>query len=330
MIQLMQVELTRLRWRRAVLSLTAAAVLIPAIVFAAVCWNTRPVSEADQQRVEQQIERDSQQPSVQRDLEQCISHPGQWGVRGRDDIEQACADQILPRAEWYAERAPLDLRLESREGSGVALIVVLGILMLLAGTTFVGHDWNSGSMSNQLLFEPRRSRVWTSKALIVLAYGLVVSGLVLTAYWTGMYAVASARDINLAPGEVSALYTQVLRGTLLAGGAAVGGYALTMLLRSTVATLGILFAVSIAAPLLLSLLAFPGHQRLMPHNNGIALINDGITVTDFSDPECFDGPAEGAGCVTTVTRRDGAIFFGALLLVVGVPSLLLFRRRDVP
>ena len=29
-------------------------------------------------------------------------------------------------------------------------------MMLLVGTTFAGHDWNTGSMSNQLLFEPRR------------------------------------------------------------------------------------------------------------------------------------------------------------------------------
>jgi ABC-2 type transport system permease protein len=330
MIQLMQVEVTRLRWRRAVLALTAAAVLIPAIVFAAVCWNTRPVSDAELQKVEQQVAEESQQPYVQRELERCQKKPQQYGVPTGADVAQACADQVLPRAEWYSSRPPLDLREQSHDGSGVALIVVLGCLMLLAGTTFVGHDWNSGSMSNQLLFEPRRSRVWSSKALVVLAYGLVVSGLVLTAYWTGMYAVASARDIALEPGEVSALYTQALRGALLAGGAAVGGYALTMLLRSTVATLGILFGVSIAAPLLLALLAFPGHQRLMPHNNGIALINDGITITDYSDPECFDGPVQGAGCITHISRRDGSIYFGGLLLVVGVPSLLMFRRRDVP
>ncbi|MDQ4055449.1 MAG: hypothetical protein M3237_22535 [Actinomycetota bacterium] len=329
MIRLLRVELTRLRWRRAVLALTAAAVLIPVMVFAAVSWNTRPVSEAEQQRIEQQVEEESQQPYVQRELDRCLKKPHRYGVPPEADVEQACADQVLPQADWYASRPPLDLRQQSQDGSGVALIVVLGCLMLLVGTTFVGHDWNSGSMSNQLLFEPRRARVWTTKALVVLAYGLVVSGLMLTAYWTGLYAVSSARDLALAPDELSSVYTQALRGTLLAGGAAVGGYALTMLLRSTVATLGILFAVSIAAPLLLALLAFPGHERLMPHNNGIALINDGTRITDYDDPACFDGPNDD-DCVTVITRRDGGLYFGSLLLVVGVPSLLHFRRRDVP
>jgi len=337
MIRLMTVELTRLRWRRAILALTAVSVLIPAVVFLAVAWNTRPVSDTEQQRIERQVAEESQQPYVQRDLARCIKKPQQYGVPPDADVEAACADQVLPDAEWYASRSPLDLRNESREGSGVALIVVLGCLMLLVGTTFVGHDWNSGSMSNQLLFDPRRGRVWTAKALVVLAYGLVVSALVLTAYWTGLHALSSARDLDLAPGELSGIYTQVLRGTLLAGGAAVGGYALTMLLRSTVATLGLLFAVSIAAPLLLALLAFPGYQRLMPHNNGIALINDGIRITDYSGTCSGDFVTESTGdgatesdCITTITRRDGAVFFGGLLLVVGTPSLLLFRRRDVP
>lgn len=330
MIPLLRVELTRLRWRRAIVALTATAVLIPLVIFVAVSWNTRPVSDAEQERVEQMIADETAQPYVQRELRRCLKEPEQYGVQAGDDVRRLCEDQVLPRAEWYATRAPLDLRLESEEGSGVALIVVLSILMLLVGTTFVGHDWNSGSMSNQLLFEPLRMRVWAAKALVVLAFGLVVTGVVLTAYWTGLYAVSSARDLDLASGEMADIIGQVVRGTLLAAGAGVGGYALTMLLRSTVATLGILFAVSIAAPLLLSLLAFPGHQRLLPHSNGIALINDGVTITDYDDPECFDGPTEGADCVITISRRDGGIFFGALLLAVGAPSLLSFRRRDVP
>ena len=50
----------------------------------------------------------------------------------------------------------------SAKGSGLA-VVVSHLLLVLVGTTFVGHDWNSGSMSNQLLFEPRRLRVWAAK-----------------------------------------------------------------------------------------------------------------------------------------------------------------------
>ena len=45
--------------------------------------------------------------------------------------------------------------------------MLVTLVMLLAGTTFAGHDWNTGSMGNQLLFEPRRARVWGAKLAAV-------------------------------------------------------------------------------------------------------------------------------------------------------------------
>ena len=52
-------------------------------------------------------------------------------------------------------------------------------------------------MSNQLLFEPRRERVWLAKALAV---GMLTGALalaVLVAYWTGIWATASIRDLPI-------------------------------------------------------------------------------------------------------------------------------------
>jgi hypothetical protein len=118
----------------------------------------------------------------------------------------------------------------------------------------------------------------------------------------------------------------------VAGFAALGGYALTMLFRSTVATLGILFAVALAGPLLITLLALPGHQRLMPQNNYGAIMLDGITVDDYDNPACRMGGPDGGerACQVRVTKTDGALYFGGLLLLAGAPSVLSFRRRDVP
>ena len=47
----LRVELTRLRWRRAVLLLLVGAVVLPALLFAGTAWNTRPMSEAEVERV---------------------------------------------------------------------------------------------------------------------------------------------------------------------------------------------------------------------------------------------------------------------------------------
>jgi len=237
---------------------------------------------------------------------------------------------MLPKVEWFTQRPVLDLEGE-RRNTGVAVAVVLTMLLVLIGTTFVGHDWNSGSMSNQLLFEPRRARVWAAKGVVVLVTGVLVAGLVLGAYWTGLWWVAERRDLTLPEGVVSDAYRQAFRAALLAVFAGLGGYALTMLFRSTVATLGVLFALAIAGPLLLTILGFPGHLRFMPQHNFAAVMFEGTAITDFSQPACFDsGPATPDSCVVRLTTRDGAAYFGGLLLLAGVPSLLSFRRRDVP
>jgi hypothetical protein len=331
MTRLIRVELTRLRWRRAVLLLLALAVVVPTVVFGAIVWNTRPVSAADLERAEQQVRQDTESPQMQRELERCVAKPRRYGVGGSADVRAACEDLVLPRVEWYTDRPALDLDSQRRE-SGLAVVVVLTMLLVLIGTTFVGHDWNSGSMSNQLLFEPRRTRVWAAKGAVVLLTGLVVAGLVLGSYWTGLWWVADHRGIEIADGTMREAYQQALRGALLAGFAGLGGYALTMLFRSTVATLGVLFAVAIAGPLLITMLGFPGHQRWMPQNNVAAVLFEGIRVTDYDRPDCFPegGPRPDDRCVVKISTAGGSGYFGGLLLLAGVPSLLAFRRRDIP
>ena len=329
---LLRVELTRLLWRRAVILLAAAAVVVPVIIFGATAWNTRPVSDADLRNAQEMVERERNQPYVEQELERCVAKPARYGLSGStDEISAACEEQILPRAEWFLYRQPLDLQNEREEGSGIAVAIVLTMLVMLLGTTFVGHDWNSGSMSNQLLFEPRRLRVWAAKGAIVFLAGLVLAGAVLTAYWTGLWLVAEQRDITLGSGDVSGGYEQAVRGALLAASAGLGGYALTMLFRSTVATLGVLFAVSIAAPLLLTVLSFEGNQRLMPQHNVAAVLLNGTTVHDYNRGECFSEDGEPLdACALRITTGDASQYFGGMLFLAAVPSLLLFRRRDVP
>ena len=79
------------------------------------------------------------------------------------------------------------------------------------------------------------------------------------------------------------------------------------------------------------MLGFPGHQRLMPQNNFAAVLFEGVRFTDYSRSDCFDdgrGPAD--RCVVEISTAGGSGYFGGLLLLAGVPSLLSFRRRDVP
>ena len=68
--------------------------------------------------------------------------------------------------------------------------------MVIAGSTFVGADWSSGSLTNQLIFEPRRLRLWLAKAVAVVIGSGVVTLVALTGYWLGVGAVAQARDLG--------------------------------------------------------------------------------------------------------------------------------------
>ena len=323
---LVKVELTRLRWRRAVLMLVAASVLIPGLVWGATAWNTRPVSAAELQHAQQMVDRQLQDPGAQREVRRCESKPRRYGVGDSADVRAACEDMMLPRVDWYVSRPALALDTE-RHGSGIGVAIVLTMLMLLLGTTFVGHDWNSGSMSNQLLFDPRRVRVWAAKGLVVLLAGVVVAGAVLAAYWTGLWALAEHRGVPIRDGVLPDVFQQAWRASLVAGFAGLGGYAMTMLFRSTVATLGVLFAVAVAGPLLITLLGLPGSERLMPQNNYAAIVLDGVTY--FESPDTCS-----AQFCNPVPRHlgpaGGAAYYGILLLLAAVPSVLSFRRRDVP
>lgn len=328
MMGLVRVELNRLRWRRAIVVLLVAAIVVPVLIFIAVAYDTRPVSDAERAAVAEMVREESEAPHVQRELRRCERAPEEYGV-GASDGPETCEDATLPQPEWYLTRSPLDLREQLEEGGGIGVAAVLAVLMLLIGATFAGHDWNTGSMGNQLLFESRRSRVWVGKAIAVLGVGLVVSGLVLFSYWGGLLALSHQRDISVPDGLVNDVYGQALRATLLAALAGLGGYLLTMLFRSTVATLGVLFAVAVAVPIVFTNFTFPGHIQLQPQNNGWAFIRGGVEITHYNE-KCWDDPADTEGCIVEITTTESSLYLGSVLVAVGVPSLLLYRRRDVP
>jgi hypothetical protein len=279
-IALLKVELTRLRWRRAILLLLAAAAAIPAIIFAFLVHDTRP------------------------------------------------RDANLDGYDYYYSQ--LSIVGERTGGTGIAVALILAMLFVLVGTTFVGHDWNTGSMSNQLLFEPRRGRIWLVKAVVLAVTALVVSLVVLTAYWTGLWAVSSYRDIDLPDHAMVAAYKQGVLGAFFAAGAAVFGYSLTMFFRSTVATLGVLFGVVVAGSALIGATGLSHHQSLMPYNHYEAYMVGSSTSYDYDCAYVEGRGIQADPCKTVITRAESLPYFGAILVIVVAPSVLAFRRRDVP
>jgi hypothetical protein len=320
MTPLLRVELTRIWWRRAVRILLLLAILLPLAVFVLRVYDTRTTTIEDLAAQNGDY--------IYSEVEQCERRPGQYGAQGADDVRAACEDVV---AGWYGN-SPLDLVDEREQGGGIAAIVLMAMVLLLAGTTFAGHDWNTGSMSNQLLFEPRRTRVWLAKALAV---GLVSGCLalaVLVAFWTGLYGVASVRDLPIQDHALSAAYKQAVLGAAFAAGAGLFGYALTMLLRSTVGTLGFLFAVGFFCVVVVAgVLGLEGStERFMPWGNFYAYAVGTYEYYDYGS--CSFERADVGGCDSqqVIDRSGAVIYFLIISAVTLVPSLFSFRERDLP
>jgi len=325
-MRLLGLEFTRLRWRRAVVILLAGCALVTVVIFAGTAWTTRPISDAELREAQAQVDRDLESRFYQRDLERCEERPRRYGVKD----PARCADRVGPQVEWYVSREELRVRTAFRE-PGLGVITILMGLLMLVGTTFAGADWNSGSMSNQLLFEPRRSRIWLAKGAAVFVLAVVTSGLLLAGFGGGLALLAQSRDIDVPPEVPGWIVASSARAVLLIGAAALGAYAVTMLVRSTVFTLGAMFAVVVGATLILALIGVS--EAWFPNKNLGAVLWNGSTYYIEPPNICFQGrPPAGVDCngraeleLWTALRNLGVLLAGAVAL-----SMWSFRRRDVP
>jgi ABC-2 type transport system permease protein len=343
LLRLVRVELTRLRYRRAILLLLAAAVLLPTLIAIVLVVDSRPPSDADVAAAERQVAESAADPFFRREAERCERRPDRYGIPPAEReapaaLEAACAELTGPSVEEFLGfYQPLDLDEQRELGAGLAAVALIATAMFLIGTTFVGHDWNTGSMSNQLLFETRRLRVWAAKALAVLAVALALGTVVLSTFWLGLYAVVSGRaDDPLRDGLLLDCLQHGWRGAAVAGASALGGFALTNLFRSTVFSLGVLFGVSVAGGLLLAAVGPDDPGWLDPTINATAVISDGTTYYVDVPERCYLGPGgfdeDDPACDSERTRTlgEGVAYYGILLGAVGLASAASFRRRDVP
>jgi ABC-2 type transport system permease protein len=324
-MRLVLVELSRFFSRRAVVLLILAAALLTALVAGTTIWDSRPVSADETARAEAQVQQTVSSPQFKRDLRECEQDPADFFGPGGTSAD--CAPNLTPSAESYLNRSTLSLD-EERGDSGIAIVVIVTVLMIIAGTTFAGADWASGSMSNQLLFEPRRQRVWWAKAVAAFL-GTGLSALVLVvAFWLALSLTAESRGIHTGATVQEAIRWLAGRGVLLAAVAGLGGFALTMLVRHTVGTLAILFAYAAGGEALLALLPVERPGRFSPASNVFAWVRDGVRVFD---PSVTCTPTQQV-CEQQfrLSLAHGATYLGILLVLAMGLSLLSFARRDVP
>lgn len=314
-------ELERFRTRRGVVLVLAVAALLTAVLAVAAVYATRPVDAIEQAAAEEQLAR--QVEAGRGEVRLCLTDPdGYFG----EEASRADCRALRPTLEWFLDRPSLDLEREL-EGRGRTLLVLLTGAAVLVGATFAGADWSSGSLGQQLMFTPRRRRVWLVKAAAV-ATGATGAGLVLVlGFWGVLGTFLAARGLE-SPGSV---WTDValtnLRGLALVAAAAVGSFAVTMLLRSTVGTLGLLFGYAVAGEALAASVPLERMSRWSVAENVVAWVQGGSMVRDPGLCEGGEVPCEP---FWTLGAGHAAAYLGALLAVAVAVSWWSFLRRDVP
>lgn len=324
-MRLLAVELTRFGARRAVALLVVAAVVLAAVLAISTAWNTRPLTAEDRRDAAAQAALEGEKPEIQQQVAACEDDPAAF--LGPSATAAECEDAMVPGPEAYQPRQALSLEETlSPGGMGLRLSVVVIALMVIAGCTFAGADWASRSMTNQLLFEPRRWRVWVAKAAAVALAAGLVTALTLGGYWLTLGLLAEARQLDVSATVLGDVGWHLLRATVLGSAAATGAFALTMLFRHTVATLAVLFVYSIGGEIAINLLPVDGASRWSLGNNVLGWL---ATRYEYYDATLACTPGEDCSPMAVMTHLEGGAFLGVLFLVAVVVSVLAFRFRDV-
>lgn len=324
MIRLLAVELNRFRSRRAIVLLSLAALVVAVVLVGATAWKTRPLTQADRTDATAQADLEGQRSEIQRQVRACRAQPGDY--LGPGATADQCEAALVPGPDAYYPREPLSLRAAlSHSGLGLPLALVVIGLMVIAGSTFIGADWSSRSLTNQLIFEPRRLRVWLAKALAVTVGCGLVTLVVLTGFWLGIGALARARDISMPSSQVTHVGWHVVRAVALGMGAGLGAFALTAVFRHTVATLALLFVYSVGGEIAVNVLRFEGAGRWSVGNNALGWL---ATTHRYFDATIVCTPGERCSSMQVMTHLEAGTFLGTLLAIAVVVSLVWFRRSD--
>ena len=319
-MKLLTAEVGRVLSRRGVLVLLLVGFGLAVLLAAAAAYDTRPLSGTEIDAAQEAVSQDA--AAYDEERARCLTDP--VAVLGEGATAEGC-DRLRPTLDQYLVRTPLDLTAEV-DDRGTVLMALLAGVGLLVGATFGGADWANRSIGTQLLFESRRVRLWLTKALAVTLVTTVAAALVAALFWGGLSVVALARELGVDTEAWGPVLAMTGRGLALVAGATLGAFALTMVLHSTVATLGALFGYTLVVEALAASLPVARMTQWTVPHNVLAWVKDGV---DINDPSICSG--EPIGCTPWYTLGAGhaAAYLTVLLAVAVVVSIAVFRRRDV-
>jgi ABC-type transport system involved in multi-copper enzyme maturation permease subunit len=305
-MRLLRSEFLRARSRRLVPMVVVAGLLgiLIGLGIAAFNANKPPSSQVAQAQV-----------TYATDLARCERQVGRSGVEGNGpytDARSLCEHNLSPQINGFLLR-DLDTILQ-----GIATFVIL--LGALLGASLGGADWTSNTMQTLLTWEPRRTRVYLVRGLVIAACVFAIT-VFLQVVFSGvdMLVAATRGSTGFLPSDFwRSVALTIGRTSVVASAFGVIAYAIAMIGRSTVASLG-----ALAGYLILFEAVIAGFR---PSIQGNLLVRSAIVI--ITHQPIFSDSGPGPGAVLLAVPRAWFVV-AVYTVVIGVGALLVFRQRDV-
>ena len=328
MMRLTKVELRRLFWRRLTFIAVLGAMAVTGLMLFGTFQDARPPSGAELTSQRAQFDQAHQEWVVNgaQQEQDCLNQQAEQ--QKTDPKANLGCSQMEPKWEsWGKQPVTFAQTMPSVLLGGAYLMAFVGFLV---GASFVGAEFSSGSMGNWLTFEPRRMRVYASK-LAAAGLGLVPAtvallGILILGVWL------TVRHFNPAAHTTAKVWGDLglmgARSLALALAATLAGVASGVLLRRTVAVLGIAFGY---------LVLVEGVFRQQVQSAQMWLLQVNIAGwlkhgTSYFVDRCATDAQGRYTCQSVqkvLTFGHSSVYLGLLVLFVVGLAALVFRRRDV-
>jgi hypothetical protein len=330
-MRFLRAELSRLFARRFTRIGLIGLVLLLAVIAVAIAATNRKPTDAD--FVSAKIQLDNARVQMLATYQQCLD--AQAGKADTPDAQHFVpgtdCHEIIAHPPVLSDFLPSNFNLAS---TGPDLYRVLGALLALfgfaVGTSYIGAEWSSGGVTNLLLWRPGRIPVWLGKLGSLLA-GILGTGVVLSAIWYAtLWLLADHRgSAAMTAGALRSLALVDVRALALALATTTLGYAIAMLGRNTASALGVAVAwvvvFELGLRIVLGLLDAARPERWYLSTYAGAWLNNGARFYD--DSMCHSSSC--AGVWWTVSLQQAALVGTVLVVLIVLPSVYTFRRKDV-
>jgi ABC-2 type transport system permease protein len=302
-MRLLRSELLRARSRRLVWMVVLGGLLATLIAWGFAAYYSHKPTAAEVATAQQ---------AYDRNLAACLRHTRNEVLPGYDSIDQYCSENSGPYLDGFLLR-DLDTIMHH-----TATFVIL--LALIVGASLGGADWTNNTMTTLLTWESRRVRVFFVRAAVVVACVIAITVFIEIVFAAIAVLVAATRGTTafLPPDFWRTVALTVGRVSVMAAAFAVIAYAIAMVGRSTVSSLGLVFGY---------LIVFEGIiAGFRPSIQGNLLVRAAVVV--IGHQPIVDESGNGIPRALMDVPR-GWLVVGVYMVVIAMVGLLVFRRRDV-